>query len=64
MKYLGEYPLNKLSFIDPPPTVNVELEAFSPFIPDDVKNSSIPTAIFMFRIQNTTDKGSELRSLW
>ncbi|MEM1569274.1 MAG: GH116 family glycosyl hydrolase [Candidatus Bathyarchaeia archaeon] len=63
IEYLGEYPLAKLRFIDSLLMVNVELEAFSPFIPGDVKNSSIPTAIFAFRIQNTTDKTVEVSLL-
>ena len=63
IEYVGEYPLAKLRFIDTLLTMDFELEAFSPFIPGDVKNSSIPTAIFVFRIHNTTDKAVEVSLL-
>ena len=56
----GEYPLATLRFSDPDLPVQVELEAFSPFAPLDTKLSSIPTAVFVFRIHNPTAKAEEI----
>ncbi|RLE71853.1 MAG: hypothetical protein DRJ37_04110, partial [Thermoprotei archaeon] len=36
--------------------LEASLEAFSPMIPGDVKNSSIPVAVFKFNLRNTSNK--------
>lgn len=48
----GEYPLATLAFVDEALPVKVELESFSPFTPLDSGNSSIPLAVFNFRVHN------------
>jgi non-lysosomal glucosylceramidase len=50
----GEYPLATLRFVDEALPVTVELELFSPFTPLDSGNSSIPLAVFNFRVHNPT----------
>lgn len=50
----GEYPFAFLSFSDPALPVHVELEAFSPFAPLETRLSSIPAAVFVFRIRNSS----------
>jgi len=52
----GEYPLATLRFVDEALPVKVELEAYSPFTPLDSDNSSIPVAIFNFRLHNPTSQ--------
>ena len=56
----GEYPLATLRFSDPDLPVQVEMAAFSPFAPLDTKLSSIPTAVFVFRIHNPTARAEEV----
>ena len=50
----GEYPLATLHFVDEALPVKVELESFSPFTPLDSSNSSIPLAVFNFRMHNSS----------
>ncbi len=50
----GEYPLATLRFVEEALPVKVELELFSPFTPLDSGNSSIPLAVFNFRVHNPT----------
>ena len=49
-----EYPMATLRFVDDALPVAAELTAFSPFSPLDVDLSSLPAAIFNFRLRNTT----------
>ena len=50
----GEYPLAKLRFQDDELPVQLELDAFSPFVPLDTDTSSLPLALFHFRVHNPT----------
>ncbi|ARM75461.1 GH116 family glycosyl hydrolase [Acidianus manzaensis] len=64
IEYIGEPPIAYLTFKD---SFNVKMKAFSPFIPHDIKNSSLPTAIlkistdepsdFIFGIKNPFENG-------
>jgi len=56
IEFVGEPPFALLRYDDPSLHVEVELEAFSPLIPGNVKNSSTPAAIFRFKLRN---KGQE-----
>jgi uncharacterized protein (DUF608 family) len=55
-QFRGEYPFAWIDFIDDVLPLNVSLEAFTPFIPLDSKNSSIPTAIFRWKVKNPTSR--------
>lgn len=63
MKYNGEPPFIFIKYFDQDLPVDIELEAFSPFIPSDVKNSSIPVAFFVFRVRNKLDEEIEFSLL-
>ena len=54
--YEASFPFSRLRFTDPEMPLIIDLEAFSPFIPHDVKNSSLPAAIFTFSIRSTSPK--------
>ena len=63
VQFDGEPPFAFLRYVDEDLPVDVELEAFSPFIPGDVENSTIPAAIFVFRVGNRTDEEVEFSLL-
>ncbi|MBR2353600.1 MAG: hypothetical protein IKA76_03765 [Clostridia bacterium] len=48
----GAFPIATLTFTDPDFPATIILEAYNPFIPQDSKNSSLPTALFRIRIQS------------
>ena len=45
-----------MKFSDPEMPFEIYLEAYSPFIPHDVKNSALPGAYFNFTIKSKGDK--------
>ena len=51
--FRGEYPFARIDFEDDEMPVKVSLEAFNPFIPMNVEDSSIPGGIFRYTIRNT-----------
>jgi uncharacterized protein (DUF608 family) len=52
----AKFPFTKLKYIFDNIDIEVELEAFSPFIPHDSKNSGLPTAFFNFTLNNKSQK--------
>lgn len=56
IEYSASFPYAKLKFTDEEMPFEVDLEAYSPFIPHDIKNSSLPGIIFSFEIKSYTDK--------
>ena len=56
LTFRGEYPFGWFDFEDPNLPVRVYMEVFSPFIPLDAKNSSLPCVIHNLTALNSTDK--------
>lgn len=56
IEYSGRFPFVNMKFSDPEMPFVINMEAFSPFIPHDVKNSTLPGIYFDFKISSTTDK--------
>ncbi len=54
--YEARFPFVNVKFTDAEMPLEVEMEAFSPFIPHDVKNSALPAAIFNFRLSSRIDR--------
>lgn len=54
--YEASFPFTRLKFSDPEMPFIVEMEAWSSFIPHDVKNSALPLAAFDFRVISKTAK--------
>lgn len=52
----AEYPLVSVELKDDALPVSVVMEAYTPFIPLDVEDSSIPGAIIRYRVKNHADK--------
>jgi non-lysosomal glucosylceramidase len=50
--FTGTYPFAQLIYEDSELPVEVELEAYSPFIPLDARASGLPAIVFNFRIKN------------
>jgi len=55
-KFTGAYPFARIEFEDPNLPVAVALEAFNPFIPLNVDDSSLPVAIFHYHLQSASDQ--------
>lgn len=56
IEYSARFPFSALVFSDEKMPFTVELEAFSPFIPHDVKNSALPGAYFHFKVKSHSSK--------
>lgn len=54
--YTASFPFTRLLFTDDDMPLEIEMQAFSPFIPGDAKNSSIPGAFFDFKVKATGEK--------
>lgn len=54
-KFVGEYPIAEITYLDDELPVKVSLEAFSPFAPLNSKESGLPAVIFNFTIKNPED---------
>jgi uncharacterized protein (DUF608 family) len=54
VSFRGEYPLGVVNYADPNVPLAVKLEAFSPFIPLNTDDSSLPATIFQFTVRNTS----------
>ncbi|MGC8667098.1 MAG: GH116 family glycosyl hydrolase [Chthonomonadales bacterium] len=52
----GEYPCATLTFHDADLPVRLQLEAFTPFSPLDTRLSSMPAAVFLFKVHNPTQE--------
>lgn len=55
-QFTGSYPFARISFEDPVAPVTITLEAFNPFIPLNVDDSSLPVAIFHYHLKSTSAK--------
>ena len=52
VSFMGHFPIATVSLSDPDVPLKVVLDAFSPFIPLNDKDSSIPVAIFLYHVKN------------
>jgi len=54
--FTGKYPIARVEFEENEFPVSVSLEAFTPFVPLNVDDSSLPVAIFQYRLTNHSQK--------
>lgn len=59
IEFSGEYPFAWVRYLEDELPVDIELEAFSPFIPLNTKDSGLPAVLFRFTMRNRTDKPVE-----
>ena len=52
--FRGEYPIGIVEYADAAVPLAVKLEAFSPFIPLNTDDSSLPATILQFTLRNTS----------
>jgi uncharacterized protein (DUF608 family) len=62
ISYIGEFPFVKINYKTDLP-VDIQLDAFSPFIPLDVKNSSLPAIVLTFTVKNVSEEELEVSLL-
>lgn len=54
VSFQGQYPVGTVRYTDPACPVQVQLEAFSPFIPLNLDDSSLPATVLRFTLTNTS----------
>jgi uncharacterized protein (DUF608 family) len=56
VEFVGEYPIGRARYVrdaNDPFLVDVDLEAYSPFVPLDARESGTPGTVLRFRVRNT-----------
>ena len=61
MTFCGEYPIGYVEYRDPNEPIEVSLEVFSPFIPLNTDDSSLPATIMHVKIKNVGKEQIEAR---
>ncbi len=61
LSFCGEYPIGTVEYRDPSYPIAVILQAFSPFIPLNVEDSSLPATILCFTLKNTGEEAVDAR---
>lgn len=56
IQFDGTFPVARLTFEKEGCPLDIELAAFNPFIPNDVRTSSFPAAILVYRVTNRSQK--------
>jgi len=60
IRFVGEFPIAHLDYIDPELPVKVSIMAFSPFIPTNAKDSALPVILFAFTVANESNAQVEV----
>ncbi len=56
IEYAGEYPLAEIRYRDAAWPAEISLEAYSPFVPLDARDSGLPCVVFEFTIKNPGER--------
>ncbi len=60
VRFQGQYPVGRVEYRDGALPVEVDLEAWSPFIPLAVEDSSLPATVMEFTVRNTGGQAVEV----
>ncbi|MCM2372846.1 GH116 family glycosyl-hydrolase [Aporhodopirellula aestuarii] len=60
IRFTNQYPMGNVTYADADCPVNVELEAYTPFIPLNRDDSSYPVIVMRYTIENTSDQQQEV----
>lgn len=60
VRFRGAYPVGRVEYAEPTFPVRVSLEAFSPFIPLNARDSALPVTILNYTVTNTSDEPVEV----
>lgn len=60
VRFTGAYPVGMVDYADPACPVRVQLQAFSPFIPLNAEESSLPATILRYTISNSGAKPADI----
>ncbi|RME89479.1 MAG: hypothetical protein D6766_14680 [Verrucomicrobia bacterium] len=60
VRFRGEYPIGRVEYADPAFPVAVRLGAFSPFVPLNARDSSLPATLLHYTLRNTGDEPVEV----
>lgn len=59
VEFAGEYPIGLVRYRADGLPIEVEMEAFSPFIPLNAKDSALPATLFHITLKNTSDRAQQ-----
>jgi uncharacterized protein (DUF608 family) len=61
--FCGQYPIAQIEYRDPAAPLTASLEAFSPFIPLNEKDSSLPATVMRFSVKNISSENVDCELL-
>ncbi len=55
-----EYPISKVNYVDGSLPIDINLEAFSPFVPLNEDDSALPVTVLSFKLTNTSNQKAHI----